>query len=76
MTHLEEQQIISAVLSGDKNAYEGLVSANQKNVYNLALKMTGNEHDAMDISQDAFLKAYTNLCDFRGDSSFSVWLSN
>jgi len=71
---LEEQQIISSVLAGNRNAYEKLVTANQKNIYNLALKMTRNEHDAMDVSQDAFLKAYTNLRDFRGDSSFSVWL--
>ena len=74
LTRSEEQQIISAVLSGDRNAYEELVTANQKNVYNLALNLTQNKHDAMDISQDAFVKAYTNLRDFRGDSSFSVWL--
>ena len=61
-------------MDGERNAFEELVLANQKNVYNLALKMTGNEDDALDISQDAFLKAYRQLSSFRGESRFSVWL--
>ena len=74
MTSDEEQKIIQKVLSGDKNAFEELLLANQKNVYNLALKMTKSEEDALDISQEAFLKAYRQLDAFRGDSRFSVWL--
>jgi len=74
MTADEELGIIRKVLDGDRNAFEALVLANQKNVYNLALKMTGSEDDAMDISQDAFLRAYRQLDGFRGESRFSVWL--
>ena len=74
MTVDEELRIIREILDGNKNAFEELVLANQKNVYNLALKMTGNEEDALDISQEAFLKAYRQLFGFRGDSRFSVWL--
>jgi len=70
----EEKKVIKRVLDGDRNAFEELVMANQKNVYNLALKMTGNEEDALDVSQDAFFKAYQQLGGFRGDSRFSVWL--
>ena len=70
----DEQRIIQKVLGGDGNAFEELVLANQRNVYNLALKMTNNEDDALDISQEAFLKAYRQLESFRGDSRFSVWL--
>ncbi|MBQ8974185.1 MAG: sigma-70 family RNA polymerase sigma factor [Oscillospiraceae bacterium] len=70
----EEAGIIKKVLSGDADAYEQLVRANERNVYNLALKMTGNEQDAFDMSQEAFLKAYINLSRFKGDSRFSVWL--
>ena len=69
-----EKEIIERVLGGDKNAFEGLVLENQKNVYNLALKMTRNEEDALDVSQEAFVKAYQQLRNFRGDSRFSVWL--
>ena len=74
MTVDDELRTIKKVLSGDKGAFEELVVANQKNVYNLALKMTGNEEDALDISQEAFLKAYMQLGSFRGDSRFSVWM--
>jgi len=74
MTVDVEREIIQRVIGGDKNAFEGLVLENQKNVYNLALKMTRNEEDALDISQEAFVKAYQQIRNFRGDSKFSVWL--
>jgi len=61
-------------LGGDSDAFETLVIENQNNVYNLALKMTRNEEDALDISQEVFLKAYRSLKNFRGESRFSVWL--
>lgn len=74
MTREDEIKIIERVLSGDSDAFETLVLENQKNVFNLALKMTSNEQDALDISQEAFIKAYTHLGDFKGGSRFSVWL--
>ena len=74
MDFSEEFLIIEEVLQGDINAFERLVIANQKKVYNLALKMTGSVNDALDLSQEAFLKAYTGLTNFRADSRFSVWL--
>ena len=74
MTSDDERRIIREVLDGDKNAFEELVLANQKNVYNLALKMTSSEEDALDISQETFIKAYRQLAGFRGESRFSVWL--
>lgn len=74
MTAEEEQKIVRAAAQGDDRAFERLVRENQKHVYNLALKLTGNAEDALDASQDAFLKAYQNLKSFRGDSRVSVWL--
>ena len=74
LTHEEEMRIIAKVLDGDTNAFEALVEDQKKVVFNLALRMLGNEEDAYDISQDAFLKAYTNLSGFRGDCKFSSWL--
>lgn len=74
LTHKEEMRIIAKVLDGDTNAFEALVEDQKKVVFNLALRMLGNEEDAYDISQDAFLKAYTNLSSFRGDCKFSSWL--
>lgn len=74
MTREEESAIIAKVLSGDADAFEPLVTANQNFVYNIALKMLSNPEDAFDVSQEAFLKAYRSLKDFKGDSSFSSWL--
>ena len=59
---------------GDASAFERLVLENQKQVYNLALRMVKNEDDAFDVAQEAFLRAYSALPRFRGDSKFSVWL--
>ena len=74
MTKDEEKGYIERVLAGDESAYEPLVTENQTKVYHLALRILKNEADAEDAAQEAFLKAYTSLADFRGDSRFSVWL--
>lgn len=74
LTQDEERRAIDRVLSGDADAFALLVDAHSKLVYNLCLRMSGNEQDAWDLSQEAFLKAYTNLSVFRGDSRFSSWL--
>ncbi|MCL2409660.1 MAG: RNA polymerase sigma factor [Oscillospiraceae bacterium] len=70
----EEQKIIEKVLQGDTQAFEELVIANEKIVYNLAMKMTGNIEDAQDITQEVFIKVYRGLMNFRGESKFSVWI--
>ena len=74
MTKDEEALIIREVLSGQVNRFEALVIAHQKGIYNLCLRMLGNEQDALDASQEAFFRAYRSLEGFRGDSKFSVWL--
>lgn len=74
MTREQEAAVIRRVLDGNVNAFEDLVAAYEKNVYNLALRMTGNAQDAEDMAQEAFIKAYNSLPSFRGDSKFSVWL--
>ena len=74
MEKTEELAVIRRVLAGQAEAFEQLVRENQSNVYHLALKMVKNEADALDISQDAFFKAYTSLASFRGSCRFSVWL--
>ena len=74
LTRQEERAVIDRVLSGDTDAFEALVKANEKSVYNLALRMLGNAEDALDASQETFFRAYKALGSFRGDSKFSVWL--
>ena len=74
MTREQEREIIGKVLSGDTEAFEALVLEHQNKVYSLALRMVGNEEDALDMAQEAFIRAFNSLSGFRGDSKFSVWL--
>lgn len=70
----EELELIHKAAEGDAYAFEELMTAYQKQVYNLTLRMTGNPEDAMDLSQEAFLKAWRGLTSYRFDSAFSTWL--
>lgn len=74
MTASQEAEIVRRVLEGDADAFGAIVDEYQKNVYNLALRMTGNPEDAQDMSQEAFIKAFNSLASFRGDSKLPVWL--
>ena len=74
MTREQEAAIVRQVIEGNTNAFEKLVLEYEKNVYNIALRMVGNSEDASDMTQEAFIKAYNSLSNFRGDSKFSVWL--
>ena len=74
MTREEELEIIVRVRSGDADAFEALVLEHQNKVYSLALRMVGNEEDARDMAQEAFIRAYNSIGSFRGESKFSVWL--
>ena len=74
MTVLFENEIIRSVLRGNVNDFEKLVTAYEKNVYNIALRMVGDPEDAADMTQETFIKAYRALSSFRGDSKFSSWL--
>lgn len=74
MTKFYENEIIRSVLKGNVNEFEKLVTAYEKNVYNIALRLVGDPEDAADMTQETFIKAYRALGSFRGDSKFSVWL--
>lgn len=74
MTAEEELRLVKRAAEGDEGAFEKLVIENEKLIYNVALKITGNPDDAEDVAQEAFIKAYRNLGSFRGESRFSGWL--
>ena len=60
--------------AGEEDAFEALVRACEKQVYLLALRYTNNPADALDISQETFIKAFRNLKKFKGDSSPETWV--
>ena len=74
MTREEEAKLLQEMKSGSMNAFERFVRAHEKTVYHLALRTLGNAQDAEDAAQEVFLKAYTAISSFRGESSLSVWL--
>lgn len=74
MTREEEIKIIRKAQKGDTSAFEELVLAHEAFVYNLALRSLRSQEDAQDAAQEVFIKAWTSLGSFRGDSKFSVWL--
>ena len=74
MTDLQERDLIRKAKQGDMLAFEELILKHEKIVYNLALRMMNHSEDAMDISQEVFLKAYRSLANFDERAAFSTWL--
>jgi RNA polymerase sigma-70 factor (ECF subfamily) len=70
----ELAELVAAAQAGDRKAFDALVQATYPHAYTMAYRLTGNEEDARDVVQDAYLRAYRGLKRFRGDSSFSTWL--
>ena len=69
-----EAQLLERAAHGDQAAFEEIVKAHEKNVYTLALRMSHNREDALDLSQEIFLRVYKALPGFKGEASFSTWL--
>ena len=71
---VDDVTLIRAAQQGDRAAFEELVRHYDQAVLRLALHLSGNEHEAQDIYQEAFLKAYRNLGSFRFECSFYTWI--
>jgi RNA polymerase sigma-70 factor (ECF subfamily) len=70
----DEAQIIASILAGNTHLFHDLIRPHERSVYAMALSMLHNEADAEDAAQEAFLKAFRSLANFRGESKFSTWL--
>jgi len=70
----EDDDLIREAQRGDRTAFDALVRRYDQSVLRLALHMLGNEQDAQDVHQEAFLKAYRHLGNFRFECSFYTWL--
>ena len=66
---------VAAAKAGDASCFEELVRCNEARIFRLALQITGNQEDAEDAMQGAFIKAYQHISQLRGDSLFSTWLT-
>lgn len=74
MTEPTDEMLVERFRQGDQSAFELLVIRYEQTVYNLAYRLTGNQEDAFDLAQEAFLKVYRSLRRFRGQSAFSTWI--
>ncbi|MBF0342622.1 MAG: sigma-70 family RNA polymerase sigma factor [Nitrospirae bacterium] len=69
-----DEGLIDAFKSGQESAFDSLVLRYKDRVFNMCYRMMGDYEEANDCAQDAFIKAYRALMNFRGESSFSTWL--
>jgi RNA polymerase sigma-70 factor, ECF subfamily len=70
----DDLTLVKRVRSGDQRAFKLLVERYQRKVYAVALGMLKDKEEAMDVSQEAFVKVYKYLDHFKGDASFYTWL--
>jgi RNA polymerase sigma-70 factor, ECF subfamily len=74
-TSIESDAIaVEHTLAGDRDAFRVLVERHSRNVYRLAYRMTGNQHDAEEVVQEAFLRAYQKLSQFAARANFGTWV--
>lgn len=69
-----EYKLIMKAIDGDTSAFESLIIPYEKKIYNIALQMFKNEHDAYDAAQEVLIKVYKKLSKFKFESAFSTWL--
>ena len=69
-----EAALIARCTTGDETACAELVAAHQRMVYGLAFNLLGNRDDALDLSQDVFLRVFRTLSSFRGQSALRTWI--
>ncbi|MBU0498542.1 MAG: RNA polymerase sigma factor RpoE [Gammaproteobacteria bacterium] len=69
-----DQALVERVQRGDKRAFDLLVIKYQQKIINLVRRFVGDLTEAQDVAQEAFIKAYRALPNFRGDSAFYTWL--
>jgi RNA polymerase sigma-70 factor (ECF subfamily) len=65
---------VERTLAGDRDAFRVLVERHSPNVFRLAYRMTGNQHDAEEVVQEAFLRAYQKLSQFAARANFGTWV--
>ena len=69
-----QPDLVEAARAGDKVAFDELVRQTYVDTYTLAVRLTGNEEDASDVVQEAYIRAWKGIRRFRGDARFSTWM--
>src|SRR5215211_6172219 len=69
-----EHSLIQRAQKGNQDAFAALVDAHERYIYNLALRVVKDENEALDLTQETFVRAWMALPNFRGQSQFRTWL--
>jgi RNA polymerase sigma-70 factor, ECF subfamily len=69
-----DDELVSACLNGDRQAFDQIVIRHQRQVYLLCYRFAGNHEDASELAQDVFVRAYRALATFKGHAAFTTWL--
>jgi RNA polymerase sigma-70 factor (ECF subfamily) len=69
-----DRELIEACRRGERDAFRALFETYQDKIYSIALRFSGDEALAMDIAQETFLKLFSCMSEFRGESSFGTWV--
>ncbi len=72
--HRADRELVERAQQGDNRAFDALVRKYQHKIVKLVSRYLHDPHESLDVAQDAFLKAYRALPNFRGDSAFYTWL--
>lgn len=70
-----DEQLVEAAKKGDMGAFEELVARHRDKIYARAFSMMRNEEEALDLSQEAWVKSWQRLKQFQGESSFGTWMT-
>ncbi len=68
------EPLVAAARDGDRPAFEELVRLTSADTYTLAYRLMGNDDDARDVVQEAYLRGYRGIAKFRGDARFTTWM--
>ncbi len=71
---LADRNLVDQATGGDREAFGALVRRHQDRVFNLAYQIVRNREDALDVAQEAFVKAFSSLSSFKGEASFTTWM--
>jgi RNA polymerase sigma-70 factor (ECF subfamily) len=74
LTELDDSVLVSAAAAGNREAFDVLVERHRRTVYQVCYRFVNNHEDASDLAQDAFVRAWRGLKNFKGQSALSTWL--
>lgn len=74
LTELDDVELVSAAADGNREAFDVIVERHRRAVYQVCYRFMNNHEDASDLAQDAFVRAWKGLKDFKGQAQLSTWL--